>query len=383
MTPDEIIQQILLQRPKINRETVLEKLQAEKSKTGGLIEDATLLRLIAAEYGIEILHDTFFDNKLSISQLVPNLNNVSVSGRVVAISPSKTFEGKKPGKYASLVIVDEHGVLRVMLWNDNADLVESGDLKTGEVARFSRGYTREDRNGKVELHLSDRSEIELNPQDLRSENYPDISKFAIKTKEITEPYGSIHLVGVVGKVFPSSTFKRKDSTGGRVLRFKLADDSGEVTVVVWNDKAEELERCLKRNVAVQLVNARAKAASNGGFEVHVGSSTYVNVSTVAEQVVTIASLCEGLKNVSVEGKITVAPVSRGVKTSKGETVKLSVFELKDDSGAVRVSAWRRHAEAVGGLKSGDRVRLVDLYAKKGVNGEVELSTKNSSAVSVV
>jgi hypothetical protein len=28
---------------------------------------------------------------------------------------------------------------------------------------------------------------------------------------------------------------------------------------------------------VQLVNAKAKAASNGGFEIHVDSSTYVDV----------------------------------------------------------------------------------------------------------
>ena len=383
MTLDEIIQQILSQRPEINRETVLEKLRAEKSKTDGLIADATLLRLIAAGYEVEILHDAVFDTKLSISQLVPNLYDVAVSGRVVAVYPPKTFEGKKSGKYASLVIVDATGVLRVMLWNDKADLVESSDLKTGKVVRFSHGYTREDRNGKVELHLGERSEVEINPQDLRSEAYPDIGKFVMKIKAIAEPYGSIHLVGVVRKVFPSSTFRRQDLTSGRVLRFKLADDSGEVTVVVWDDKAEELERCLKRNVAVQLVNARAKVASDGGFEVHVGSSTYVGVSTVVEQVAKIASLCEGLRTVSVEGEVSVAPVSREVETSKGETIKLSVFELRDDSGAVRVSAWRRHAKAVGGLKAGDRVRLADVYVKKGVGGEVELSTKNSSAVSVV
>ena len=282
MTPDEIIQQILLQRPTINRDEVLQRLQAEKSKTGGLLEDTTLLRFIAAEYGIEIQQDTVFDSKLSIRQLVPNLNNVAVSGRVVAVHPPKTFKGKKPGKYASLVIVDAHRILRVMLWNEKADFVESGDLKVGDVVRFSHGYTREDRNGQVELHLSDRSEVELDPQDLQSENYPTLGKFAKKIKDITEPYSALHLVGVVRQVFPSSTFKRQDLTSGRVLRFKLADDSGEVTVVVWNDKAEEIERALKPNFAVKLVNARAKAASNGGFEVHVGSSTYVDVSSETE-----------------------------------------------------------------------------------------------------
>lgn len=281
MTFEEIIQQILLQHPEVTRETVLEKLRAEKDKTGGLIADATLLRLIAAEYGVEIPSEAVYDNKLSISHLMPELNDVAVSGRVVAVYPVKPFGGKRPGKYASLVIVDADGVLRVMLWNDKSDWVESGFLKTGQLARFSHGYTRADRNGKVELHLGDKSEVEVNPQDLQAEDFPDIGRFATKIKEVREVQGSVNLVGVVRRVFPSSTFKRQDSSAGKVLRFTLADDSGEVTVVVWNEKANELEPQLRRNIMVELVNGIVRAASNGGFEVHVGSSAYVGVSAVA------------------------------------------------------------------------------------------------------
>jgi len=279
MAREEIIQQILLQHPETTRETIIERLQTEKTKTNGLIADATLLRLIAAEYGVEIPCDAVYNHKLSISHLVPDLNDVAVSGRVVAVYPAKTFEGKKSGKYASLIITDADSVLRVMLWNDQANLVESDKVKTGQITRFSHGYTREDRNGKVELHLGNKSKVEINPQDLQAEDYPDISKFATKIKEITTKQRNIHIAGVIKKVFPASTFTRQDSTSGKVLRFTLADDSGEVTVVVWNEKAEELEQRLKRNVMVQLVNAKAKAASNGGFEIHVDSSTYVDVNS--------------------------------------------------------------------------------------------------------
>jgi ssDNA-binding replication factor A large subunit len=383
MTFEEIIQQILLQHPEVTRKAVLERLRVEKGKTGGLIADATLLRMIAAEYGIEIPSDTVYDSKLSISHLVPNLNDVAVSGRVVAVYPAKTFGGKRPGKYASLIIVDADSVLRVMLWNDKADLVESDFLKTGQVARFSHCYTREDRNGKVELHLGDKSEVDVNPQDLQAENYPDIGRFATQIKEIREAQGSVNLVGVVRKVFPSSTFTRQDSTTGKVLRFTLADDSGEVTVVVWNEKADELEMQLKRNMTVELVNGMVKAASNGGFEVHVGASAYVGVSAVAVQVAKIAGLRGGMRSVCVEGEVVVAPVSREVETGKGEVVKLAVFELRDDTGAVRVSAWREHAEAVGGLKVGDYVRLVDVSVKKGFGDVVELATRSASVVAVV
>jgi ssDNA-binding replication factor A large subunit len=383
MTTEEIIQHILSKHPEISREQILERLKTEKIKTGNLIADATLLRLIAAKYGVEILHDRVYDRKLSTSQLVPNLNDVTLSGRVVAVYPPKTFEGKRPGKFASLMITDKEGILRVVLWNDKVSLIESGKLKAGQVASFSHGYTREDRNGKAELHLSGKSEVELKPQNARAEDYPSIGRFATKIKEITKAHKTIHLVGVVKEVFPSSTFTRQDQSTGKVLRFTLADSTGEVAAVVWNEKAEELEPFLKSNVELQLVNAKAKAASSGGFEIHVDTSTYVGISAIAEPVTKIASLSEDLNSVNVEGEVATTPVSREVTTSKGETVKLAVFELKDDTGTVWVSAWRKHAEAINNLKVGARLRLTNVYVKKGFEDKVELSTRSATVITVL
>ena len=280
MTPEEIIHQILSKRPEISREQILEMVKTEKNKTNGLIADATLLRLIAAKYGVEIPQDRVYNRKLSISHLVPSLNDVTVTGRVVAVYPARTFEGKRSGRFASLMITDCDEILRVMLWNDKVNLIESGELKAGQIARFSHGYTREDRNGKAELHLSGKSQIEINPQNVRAEDYPAIGKFATKIKEITEASKNVHLVGRVKKVFPSSTFTRQDASAGKVMRFTLADGTGEATVVAWNEKAEELEQSLKEGLEVKLVNARVKATSNGGVEIHVDASTYVDVSAL-------------------------------------------------------------------------------------------------------
>ena len=280
MTPEEIMQQILSKLPEISREQILEMVKTEKNKTGGLIADATLLRLIAAKYGVEIPQDRVYNRKLSINHLVPSLNDVTVTGRVVAVYPAKTFEGKKSGRFASLMIADSDEILRVMLWNDKVNLIESGELKAGQVARFSHGYTREDRNGKAELHLSSKSQIEINPQNVKAEDYQSIGKFATKIKEITKARKNVHLVGRVKKVFPSSTFTRQDASTGKVMRFTLADGTGEVTVVAWNEKAEELEQSLKENLEVQLINAKVKATSNEGVEIHVDASTYIDVSAV-------------------------------------------------------------------------------------------------------
>jgi ssDNA-binding replication factor A large subunit len=276
MTAEEIIQQILSKHPEVSREQILENLETKKKKTGGLIADETLLRLIAAGYGVEILQKKVY-RRLSISHLVAGLNDVTVTGRVVVVYPPRTFNGARSGKVANLMVADKDATLRVVLWNDKVDLIESGELKAGQVTRFFHGYTREDREGKVELHLGSKSQIEIEPQNVNADEYPSIGKFATKISNITQGSNSVHLVGTVKEVFPASTFTRSDMSTGTVMRVKLADETGEIPVVIWNEKAEELEKNLKVNANLQLVNAKVKENGNE-LEVHVDSYTYVEVS---------------------------------------------------------------------------------------------------------
>ena len=382
MTTQDIIEKILAKNPEISQEQILEKLKAEKSRTGGLLGDETLLRLIAAKYGVEVQQNTVHNNgNLSTSRLFAGLNDVTVAGRLIAVYPVRTFEGEKSGKFATLMVADNGGVLRVVLWNDKADLVEKGELKAEQAVRLLHGYTREDRYGRVELHLGVKSQIEIEPKEKASE-YPTIDKFTTKIGSLSKTSGNVHLSGTVKTVLGVTSFTRSDSSDGTVMRFALADDSGEVTVVAWNEKAQELEKTLKVNACLQLVNAKVKETQNGGLEVHVDSNTYVNVQAAALQLTKIANLTEN-QSVNVEGAVSTGPESKEVTTSKGETVKLTVFELKDDSGTVRVSAWRQHAEALNGLKIGEKLLLENAYVKKGFGDKMELTTRTATVASVV
>ena len=136
----------------------------------------------------------------------------------------------------------------------------------------------ENRKGKAELHLGNRSQIEIEPKNIKADEYPSIGKFATKINKITKAQKNIHLTGTVKELFPASTFTRSDMSTGTVMRLTLADETSEIPVVVWNEKAEELEKSLKRNANLQLVNAKVKENASGELEVHVNSYTYVEVS---------------------------------------------------------------------------------------------------------
>ena len=264
MTTQEIISKILAKNPEVSQEQLLEKVQAEKSRTGGLLGDETLLRLIAARYGVEVEQNSIHNSgTLSTSRLFAGLNDVTVAGRLIAVFPVRSFEGEKPGKFATLMVADNDGILRVVLWNDKADLVEKGELSVGQAVRLVHGYTRQDRDGRVELHLGGKSQIEVEPKEKACE-YPAIDKFATKICSLTKASGNVHLSGSVKAVLGLTKFTRSDQSDGTVMRFTLKDDSGEVTVVAWNEKAQELEKNLKANACLQLGNAKVKETQNGG-----------------------------------------------------------------------------------------------------------------------
>jgi replication factor A1 len=381
MTPEDVIQQILTKKPEVGREQLMFRLSVARNMTGGLIADASLLRMIAAELGVDVAgEEGVATHRLSLGHLVVGLNNATVTGRVVAVFPVRTFEGAKSGKLASVTIVDNDGSVRVVLWNEKADLVEAGELKVGQIVQFAHGYTKADKYGTPELHMGDRSSIDLNPQSINPDDYPTISKLATKLGEITLNSKSVTVEGKVTDVFSSSTFTRNDQTAGKVLRAKVADETGEVAVVFWNEKADEVETKLRRGAPIQIVNARVKPSQNNEVEVHADFSTYVDVSEVPLDLVKIGDLAEGSDDVCVEGEVASVPLAREVKTSKGETVRLASFDLQDETGVVRVTAWREHSETASELMIGEKILLENVYAKMGYSGKMELSTRSATVI---
>jgi replication factor A1 len=386
MKTEEIIGQIRAACPWISKDQILIRLENEKQKTGGFISDETLLSMIAAEFGCAISKAENPVPSLSLADLIPGLNNVAVVGRVLATFPSKAFERTRKGKLASLLIADRSCILRVVLWNDKASLIESGAISVGQVVRFSHGYTREDLSRKVELHVGDKCEVEVNPQGLETKDYPGIGRFVTRIGELNASHRNkrINIIGTVTKTFPASSFQRADSTQGRVMHFVLSGNTSEIPVVVWNEKAVELEKTLLVGARLKIVNAKVKKTrGREGLEVHVDAATHAGPLTPDEELFSIADLKEGQSGFAVEGEVATKPALRDIKTAKGELLKLATFELKDETGRICVSAWRKHAEIAGRLKLGDRIIVKDAYAKKGFNDELEISTRAHTSITIL
>ena len=276
MTTQDLIQEIQRQNPLISQEQILERLQTERAKTGGLLGDETLLRLIAAKLGLQVQQNTIHNSGvLSTSRLFAGLYDVTVAGRIIAVFPAKTFQGaEKTGKFATIMITDADGVLRVVLWDTKAEIVERGEIKAGQVVRLMHGYTKGDRYGTTELHLGIKSQILIETED-KANQYQSIEKFTKKIQTLNANSGNVHLAGTVRAILGKKAFSRNDDSDGIVMRLAMRDDSGEAIVVIWNEKVSEVEVITRENPKLLLVNARVKEAQDGGVEVHVDSNTFV------------------------------------------------------------------------------------------------------------
>lgn len=380
MTIEQMIEQIRSKHPEISKDEIAERLKIEKHRTNGFISEDTLMRMIAIELGMKTENRDCKTPVLSMADLVPGLRDVTVAGRVVAVLQPREFNGNRKGKLASFLIADESGIARVVTWNDKTELVESGSVKTGHVLRISHAYTKEGRGGRVELHVGEKCSVEVSPSDLQTTSYPTISRFATKINQIAldQENKKLNVIGTAEKLFPVSAFERNDSSPGKMMRLILADETGEISVVVWNEKVDELQAALKEGARLQIVHARVKKTLEHKIEVHVDSDTYVGTFRPDEEFLKISSIKEGLARVNLDGEVITKPMIRDVKTFRHEIVRLASFELKDDTGRIWISAWGKHADAAGNLKIGDRIILKNGHVRKGFGDQLEISTRDDT-----
>jgi ssDNA-binding replication factor A large subunit len=190
------------------------------------------------------------------------------------------------------------------------------------------------------------------------------------------------MIGTVMRLFPVSAFERQDSSSGKVMRLSLKDETGEISVVAWNEKVDEIQAILKENEGLQIVNAKVKKTMGQELEVHVDSGTFVDAFARDDEFLNVSCLTEGLAHVNVEGEVVTRPLVREVKTYKQETVRVASFELMDTTGKIWISAWGKHAGIADTLKLGDKVVLKNAYVRKGFGDQLELSTRDAASLTL-
>lgn len=128
------------------------KVEAKKAKLSGLISREGAAQIVAAELGISLE-----DEDLKINEISPGMRRVNFVGKVMALFPVREFEREgRAGKVANLIVADETGSIRVVLWDANhISLIENEDVVKGDVIEVKNASARDG----GEVHLSGFSEL--------------------------------------------------------------------------------------------------------------------------------------------------------------------------------------------------------------------------------
>jgi len=383
-----------LARRDLTREEVLKRIYEKKRSAEDYFLDDVAARIIASELGVEIPPEgEQFKSEISIGDLVSGLNDVTLTARVIVVNPVQTFS--KPdltkGKVARLFLADKSGTMRLVLWNDKISLVEAGKIKQGKIIRVLHGYVREGLDGKLELHVGQRGEVQVSPPDVVDGNYPPIEQFIDKIGNLTQKSKRASVRGEVYDVYPLSEFKRIDGSAGRVRRLRLRDETGEISLAFWNEKVEELSE-VRVGDQLRIMNARVKTQSDGRIELHVENATQIEKLTgqalstsivPSEAKRRIADLKDEGGPFTIEATVATTPNVREVTTAQKEKVLVASFDLADDTGKIGISLWRKQAEFGKELSVGTRIRIKNVYAKRGFSNLLELVSRTSTTTEII
>jgi replication factor A1 len=170
------------------------------------------------------------DTETHIGDLVAGQSEVTLEGLVLETESVRTFDRDdgSEGRVAGAVLGDETARVRLTLWDEQASLVES--IEAGTSVAVIDGYVRE-RDGDLELHVGSRGAVERIEADVEYD--PDTTDI-----EDLELEDQADVRGVVRSTDPVRTFDRDDGSEGQVRNVRIQDDTGDIRVALWGEKAE-------------------------------------------------------------------------------------------------------------------------------------------------
>ena len=169
------------------------------------------------------------ENIISIADIAPD-EKVSIIGRLIRVPAPHSYESNgKKGKVTSLEIQDKTGKIAYTLWNKDVKLIDSLDLKEGDIVKILNEQSRE-RNGEISLsHWEGRI--------LKVEGDYDIPEYEENIIKIgnAQEINDVTLIGIVTKIQDTIQFDRQDGTKGFVKSIEITDDTGSIRVTLWGD----------------------------------------------------------------------------------------------------------------------------------------------------
>lgn len=290
-----------------------------------------------------------------ISELKAGKAVVTIIGRVKRISNVKKFVNKKgrEGKLANLLVADDTGEIRVVIWTENIKLLkkfQEGDVIKINGAEIKPGF-RED-----EAHLNMNSTIEK----VSEEEYPDLPQFEEKITDIKDIKEETE-VNIIARVTRIPRTRTYESNGkeGKFIPMEIQDKSGKTTLTLWNKDTDLIGTLdIQEGDSIKALGAQSRLRNGEISLSHFWLGRIIkgdfDVPEYTESVLKIGDAHE-MRDITVFGVVSKIYDTITFVRNDGSAGQVRSLEIEDNTGKIRVTLWNDDSGIE--LKKGDIIKI--------------------------
>jgi replication factor A1 len=202
------------------------------------------------------------EKKAPISSITADMQSITLVGRVLESFKPKAYS---KGRMSSMIIGDGSGTIRVVLWDERADI--TSDLSRGDAIKIRNAYSKRGLGNEPEIHIGRFAEISINP-DLPVPPIDAIEKMLLKEKNIIDLEDKDRRIKITGKIVDVNDRKKLiyltcpycdkkvensgmgyscascgqevDPVPNMVLSLTLEDETGSIRAIAFKTNAEKI-----------------------------------------------------------------------------------------------------------------------------------------------
>ena len=201
---------------------------------------------------------------------------IDIMGRILSLEEPREFQrdDSSVGIVRSALFADESGKVRLSFWNEKAE----GDYAVGEAYRIENARTRLGMYS-VDLNIGGGSRIiRLSEEQASVMFIPELATLekAIydykKIEDLDEDEEDTIIIGRVIELNDIRNFDRDNGDTGSVRNIEIADDTGSIRVVLWDNDAK---RDLEMGQPLKLQNPRLSLDMDNRLQATVSGGTTI------------------------------------------------------------------------------------------------------------
>ncbi|MFA6362987.1 nucleic acid-binding protein [Methanoregula sp.] len=334
----------------ISQEEFERRVEEKIEECGDLLDEPTAAMLVVGALGRQ---------HVKVKELSGKSSLFCFFAKVVDKTEPKEFDRKdgEKGWVATLLVGDETGTTRVVLWDERAGAVL--EIALGDVLEVIGRHPGKNMREIYALALR-KATCEITC------TVPVGNGLALSTEPVDLD------VCLIGADAPR-TFTRRDGTTGDMQECVIGDATGTARLVVW---APDLLRDIPAGSAIHITGAKPDRRAEGrAYSLDDTGAVSLSDAVVSVPFAALASVSD-TGYYSVKGEVKTVQEPRSFTSRSGAASWVRNIRIGEGDEVLNVVLWGEHALVP--VHPGDRVEIYHAAAKPGRFGAIELGVGRGS-----